>query len=146
MRSRLLLVIVLACVALNACGLPSNSVNGKIIKHVLSPNGMIDALVTRSTGGDATVSATFRVYLETKSNGLKYQIMQADHVFHPIEIKWDDKNHLLIGIPCANIFSYTNYFDFMKNGILSYQVSIELQNYGLCSVYLSKEEGSSESK
>lgn len=107
---------------------------------------MIDALVTRSTGGGATVSTTFRVYLETKSNGLKYQILQADHVFHPIEIKWKDKNHLLIGIPCANIFSYTNHFDFMQNGLLSYQVSIELQNYGLCSVYLSKEEGTSTSE
>ena len=139
---------ILFCLALSGCGLlglPSKSASGAVVQRVPSPTGDLDALVTRSSDGGATVSTTFRIYLERKSDGLKYQILQADKVYHPIVLKWQDKNHLSIGIPCGQIFSYQNFFDLMKSGDLVYEVSVALQNSGLCSVYLSKQQGSSSS-
>ncbi len=147
-RAQALSIVILFCLVLSGCGLlglPSKSVSGAVVQRVPSPTGDVDALVTRSSGGGATVSTTFRVYIERKSDGLKYQILQADKVYHPIVLKWQDKNHLSIGIPCAQIFSYQNFFDLMKSGDLVYQVSVTLQNSGLCSVYLSKLQGSSSS-
>lgn len=92
----------------------------------------MDALVTRSDDGGATVSTNFRVYLKITESGLNYEILQADYVYHPIVIKWKDNNHLVITIPCANIFSYTNVLNVLKNGKLDYNVSIELKNHGVC--------------
>ena len=138
-RTQALSVALLFCLALSGCGLlglPSKSISGAVVQRVPSPDGAIDALVTRSSGGGATVSTIFRVYLERSSDGLKYKVLQADKVYHPIVLKWQDKNHLSIGIPCAQIFSYQNFFDLMKNGDLVYEVSVSLQNNGLCSVYL----------
>ena len=143
-RAQVLSVAFLSCLALSGCGLlglPSKSVGGEVVQRVPSPDGAIDALVTRSSGGGATVSTTFRVYLESNSDGLKYKVLQADKVYHPIVLKWQDKNHLSIGISCAQIFSYQNFFDLMKSGDLVYEVSVSLRNSGLCSVYLSEQQG-----
>ena len=141
MSSRSLSMLAFACIILSGCNIPSKHVSGELVQSVRSPDGLIDALITRSTGGGATVSTTFRIYLKTNDNSSNYIILQADHVFYPIVVEWQDKNHLLVNLPCANVFSYTNFLDFMKNGSLFYQVSVELQNHGLCSVYLSKEQG-----
>ena len=135
-------VVALACFALAGCGLPSKSVSGTVVQRIQSPNGAIDALVTRSDVGGATVSTAYRVYLETKSDGLNHQVLKADKA-GPISVTWQDNNHLSINVACAQIFSYTNFFDVLKSGNLVYQVSIRLQNQGLCSVHASKQQGTS---
>jgi len=86
------------------------------------------------------------VYLERKADSLNYQILQADKVYHPNKLTWADKNHLSISMACGQIFSYSNFFDLMKSGDLVYEVSINLQNNGLCNVYMSKQQGFSSGK
>lgn len=137
MRSFRLAILAVVFCGLYGCGLgwfglPSKSVSGKVINTVQRPDGRMDALVTRSDDGGATVSTNFRVYLKITESGLNYEILQADYVYHPIVIKWKDNNHLVITIPCANIFSYTNVLNVLKNGKLDYNVSIELKNHGVC--------------
>jgi hypothetical protein len=106
---RLILIVALACMALAGCGQSSRRVNGVVINRVQSPNGAIDAIITRSEGGGATVPYYYRIYLESNKNGSNYKILEANYP-HGISLKWTDSNRLLIDMPCASIFSYTNFF------------------------------------
>lgn len=135
---RTLRQVTLAAVLCGLCGcgsgwfdLPSKSVSGKVVSTTQRPDGRMDALVTRSDDGGATVSTNFRVYIKNNESGMNYKILQADYVYHPIMIRWKDNNNLVITIPCANIFSYTNVLNILKSGKLE-NVSIELKNQGTC--------------
>lgn len=136
MNYRLLMTLVLSCFALSACA-AFGSVSGEVISHMRSPNGLVDAVITKSTDGGATVSTVFRVYLITTSNSASYQILKVERPSMGVVTTWKDDHHLAIDMPCGQIFSYTNFLDLMSKGNLVYQVSINLKNTGLCSTYVS---------
>ena len=140
MFTRLLWAVAIACMTLVGCSPFSRQVDGEVINRVRSPNGLLDAIITRSIGGGATVPYYYRIYLETNKTGSNYKILEANYP-HGLKVEWIDNNHLTINMSCGDVFFYTNFFDFMKNGELIYQVSIDFENHGLCSVYLSKEQG-----
>lgn len=122
------------CLALLGCD-GSRHTSGKVISRVLSPNGRTEALITRSSGGGATVSSVFRIYLKPTTDDLNYEILTADKVSPDPKVAWSDDNHLIVELQCGQIDPYRNSLDVMKQGNLAYQVSIKLENNGLCSVY-----------
>lgn len=110
----------------------SEKLRGNSVGEIRSPNAQMVALVTRSSG-NATVSFVDRVYLKSSADDRTYLILKADKS-DGVSVKWVDDRHLQIFAPCAQIFSYTNFFYYMKEGKLLYPISIELGNRGLCEV------------
>lgn len=129
-RLLVLLSTVLALVLLTACD-DSNKLQGTPVSQALSPNGRIAVLVTRHSG-NATVSFVDRVYLKPSGSDHAQLVLKADKG-DKITVKWVDDRHLQIDAPCAQVFSYRNFFYLMKGGELVYPVSIDLVNHGLCS-------------
>lgn len=140
MRRFFLISTIFMGLLLAGCG-ASKQINGKVINKVTSPNGKIDAIVSLSSKGGATVPSISHVYLKTNSNGVNYQIMEAEVYYYPIRINWIDDNHLIINVPYAKISSYTNFFDVISKNDLAYQISIKLRNKGLCRIYVSNRQG-----
>lgn len=135
MTRRLLefLAVALALVLLAGCD-DSNKVQEELISQTASPNGRVVALITRYSG-NATVSFVDRIYLKQAGDDRAHLVLKADKS-DKVVIKWMDDRHLRIDMPCAQIFSYTNFFYLMKDGELVYPVSIELMNRGLCGAQL----------
>lgn len=129
-RSLIFSVVVLALVILAGCD-DSSGLQGELVSQTRSPNGRVVALTTRYSG-NATVSFVDRIYLKPVGDNHAHLVLKADKS-DKVTIKWIDDQHLQIDMPCAQIFSYTNFFYLMKNGELVYPVSIDLANHGLCS-------------
>jgi hypothetical protein len=123
------LPVVLTMALLSACN-QASKVQGSVVSQTLSPNGQVAALITRYSG-NATVSFVDRIYLKSVESNRAFLILKADKS-DKVAIKWIDDQHFQITVPCAQIFSYTNFFYLMRAGDLVYPVSIELVNRGLC--------------
>lgn len=128
-RSFNFLVMILVFISLTGCDNPEK-LQGDLVGQFPSPNRQVVALTTRYSG-NATVSYVDRIYLKSVDDGHVHLILKADKA-DKIKVKWVGNRHLQIDIPCAQIFSYTNFFYRMKDGGLVYPVSIELMNRGLC--------------
>lgn len=126
------LAVVLTLVLLAGCD-DSNKLQGELASQTKSPNGRVVALTTRYSG-NATVSFVDRVYLKSASDNSAQLVLKADKS-DKITVKWINDRHLQIDVPCAQIFSYTNFFYVMKDGELVYPISIELVNRGLCGTH-----------
>jgi hypothetical protein len=124
-----LAVVVLISAFFASCS-HSSKVEGTIVSQTLSPNGQVVALITRYSG-NATVSFVDRIYLKSTGEDQSQLILKADKS-DKVSVKWIDDRHLQISLPCAQIFSYTNFFYLMKDGKLVRPISIELMNAGLC--------------
>lgn len=124
-----LLAIGLAFVLLAGCS-DSHKLQGKLVSQTTSPNGRVEALTTRYSG-NATVSFVDRIYLKAAGDDHAKLVLKADKSDKVI-VKWVNDRHLKVNVPCAQIFSYTNFFYVMKDGELVYPISIELVNQGLC--------------
>lgn len=123
------LMVVLTTVLLAGCN-DSIKVKGAVVNQTPSPNGQVVALITRYSG-NATVSFVDRIYLRPIDSKNAFLVLKADKSDN-VTVKWIDDRHLQIVIPCAQVFSYTNFFYLTKAGDLVYPVSIELINRGLC--------------
>lgn len=103
-------------VSLMGCGRNLDVVReGKVIESKISPNGMVEAVVSAVDNGDgglgATMSQAYQVYLRTKRPGLKdIQVVLAAQRTEGFRLHWAMDSRLIVCHATAHIFRIDNRF------------------------------------
>ena len=120
---RLCTVCAACLLLLVAC---DSEVEDEVIDRVVSPDGVVDAVLVRRNLG-ATTSYVYRVHIvptgAEPEEGLERFI--ADHV-SGLEIKWQQPQLLTISYGEARIFKFTNFWSSEKANNFKYVVELRL--------------------
>jgi hypothetical protein len=125
LRLATLSVAFLACIGLGACGTETTTT-----QTVDRPDGKASVIV-RQVDGNATVSRSYRVYLQEKADQAQPdEILRMDKGSEP-QVIWLDDGSLQVNVDCGQIYNFTNFW-FLQSGDDFERVSVKLLNNGPC--------------
>jgi len=107
---------------------------GEIVQKVPRPGGDVVAVITR-TAGNATVAFGYVVYLSApQSRRPPTEVLRFDKGAPP-EISWLRHDALLLKVPCAQIFHFSNFayvWPKPNNDDDFERIVVALENHGVC--------------
>ncbi len=120
----ILFLLIFSCVE-NDDNIPSPA--GKILKRVVSPDSLVEAVLVEQFG-DATTSNSWHIYLTHigEQITLHNRSVLADHAQN-IDLFWKENKFLVISYDQARIFEFSNFWQSDKLQDWSYVVEIRLQ-------------------
>jgi len=119
---------IIAALALSACNPPP--VEENILSKVDRADGKVYATITK-TGGDATVSFGYRVYVGGNAKFPTDQVLKMDKGDAPA-IQWRN-GRLYIDVRCGQIFHYSNFAYIRPIGSERFErISVILRDGGVC--------------
>lgn len=90
------------------CG-AAKSIVGRTVVSLDQPGGAAKALVTINDTGGATVSTSYRVYLQDSANARPVTLVLVMDKGSQPKVEWTSPRQLRIEAPCAQIFQFTNF-------------------------------------
>jgi len=115
-------VLFVSGLVLTACDL--QPVEEHQIARLPAPGGAVTAVV-KSRNCGATCSMAYAVYLGSEKPGDEIFLVDKSD---PPRLRWQDKEHLIISVPCGRIFKFTNFADIPTRQDQYDTIQIRLEN------------------